>query len=450
MRFATGYGALNTSLAWRCTMAASAVSALRLSSTSSSSLRSTPGPAAAFRSTQLHATPSVSALLCAAPHGLARRQRLAAQLLRSQHQRRPHQQQRRRQAGHQPQQRHRRLSCRAEDASAAGVAAAPEVPSVAWPEAAVEEAAASEQVGSGVGIRSMPQLRQKYWTWRGYRIAYATAGEGPPVVLVHGFGASWRHWRANIPALAAAGYTVHALDLLGQGASEKPPGFAYTMETWREQVLDFVKEFVSEPAVLVGNSVGSLAVLMASAEAEEGVVRGTVLMNCAGGMNNKAVMDDWRLQLAAPVLALVDVLLKRPRVARYLFDKIRDRENIRQILLGVYANNKAAVDDELIDLIVTPASDSNAVEAFVSIITGPPGPRPEALIERVRAPLLLVWGDRDTFTPLDGPVGRFFLNLPAANPLVNLVILPGVGHCPHDDAPELVHAKLLPWLAALE
>ena len=44
--------------------------------------------------------------------------------------------------------------------------------------------------------------------WRGHRVQYTTAGCGPPIVLVHGFGASSRHWRFNIGVLAAQGYKV--------------------------------------------------------------------------------------------------------------------------------------------------------------------------------------------------------------------------------------------------
>ncbi len=56
---------------------------------------------------------------------------------------------------------------------------------------------------------------------------------------------------------------VYAIDLLGFGNSDKPVQ-QYSMELWAEQLCDFVSEFTSAPAVLVGNSVGSLACLMVS------------------------------------------------------------------------------------------------------------------------------------------------------------------------------------------
>ena len=97
-----------------------------------------------------------------------------------------------------------------------------------------------------------------------------------------------------------------------------------------------------------------------------------------------------------------------------------------------------------------PADTEGALDAFVSTVTGPPGPSPIALMPRLAdVPVLVLWGDRDPFTPIDGPVGKFFSRLPSELPNVTLHMLEGVGHCPHDDRPDLVHDRLLPWLDGL-
>lgn len=60
------------------------------------------------------------------------------------------------------------------------------------------------------------------------------------------------------------------------------------MELWRDQLLDFMAEFTGgTAATLVGNSIGGLASLMAAAAAPQGSVRGLVLLNTAGALNNK-------------------------------------------------------------------------------------------------------------------------------------------------------------------
>lgn len=80
-------------------------------------------------------------------------------------------------------------------------------------------------------------------------------------------------------------------------------------------------------------------------------------------------------------------------------------------------------------------------------MTGPPGPNPVKLMPRISIPVLVLWGDQDPFTPLNGPVGKYFSSLPYQLSNVRLYVLEGVGHCPHDDKPDLVHGNLLPWLS---
>lgn len=100
-------------------------------------------------------------------------------------------------------------------------------------------------------------------------------------------------------------------------------------------------------------------------------------------------------------------------------------------------------------IIRRPADDIGALDAFVSVVTGPPGPSPITLMPKISLPVLVLWGDQDPFTPIDGPVGKYFSSLPSQLSNVKLYIIEGVGHCPHDDRPALVHEKLLPWLACL-
>lgn len=305
------------------------------------------------------------------------------------------------------------------------------------------------------------------WNWRGHNINYATAGCGRPVVLVHGFGASLGHYRKTIPALAAEGYKVYALDLLGFGASDKPL-LPYSIELWAELVAEFTAEFTaaSPPpsgppacdsmsgspsgpgAVLVGNSIGSLVCLAAAASAPPGKVAGLCLLNSAGAMNNKGVISDWRIALALPLFWLIDLLLSIRPVARALFDNVRDRETLAKVLQGVY-RNPDAVDDDLVDIIAGPSYDENALDVFVSVITGPAGPRPWDLLPRIDAPIFIAWGDRDPFTPVDGPVGKFMMELAGERTGTEFALLPDVGHCPQDDRPELLHARLMPWLAGV-
>jgi len=281
-----------------------------------------------------------------------------------------------------------------------------------------------------------------------------SAGQGPPIILVHGFGASLGQFRKNIPALAAAGYQVYAVDLLGFGASSKPADLQFSMQVWCDQLADFVTDVV-QPAcgaaqgiVFVGNSIGSLSALMASAVLPDDTVRGLVLLNCAAGMNNKAVLGDWRIALAMPIFYLIDFILKSS-IGKWLFEKIRQKENIRGALTNIYASSES-VDDELVDLFHSPSCDEGAADVFISVYTGQEaGPTPMEVLPSVKGPMLVLWGEEDVLTPLDGPGGVFFRGLALVRPNTEFQTLPGCGHCPHDDRPALVNEKLLAWVGSL-
>lgn len=60
-------------------------------------------------------------------------------------------------------------------------------------------------------------------------------------------------------------------------------------------------------------------------ESTNALVRGLVLLNCAGGMNNKAIVDDWRIKLLLPLLWLFDFLLKQRGIASSIFERVKQR-----------------------------------------------------------------------------------------------------------------------------
>jgi pimeloyl-ACP methyl ester carboxylesterase len=89
------------------------------------------------------------------------------------------------------------------------------------------------------------------------RLHYVEAGEGPLVVLLHGFPEFWYAWRLQIPALAAAGLRVVAPDLRGYNLSSKPNGVgAYSSAHLAGDVRDLIAERGASRAHLVGHDWG--------------------------------------------------------------------------------------------------------------------------------------------------------------------------------------------------
>jgi pimeloyl-ACP methyl ester carboxylesterase len=262
------------------------------------------------------------------------------------------------------------------------------------------------------------------------------------LILIHGFGAAIGHWRKNIPVLAAAGYRVFALDLLGFGGSEKPP-LEYTLELWEELLKDFWAEQVKQPAVFAGNSIGGLLCLMVMAHHPE-ISAGGVLLNCAGGLNHRPEELNLPLRL---IMGTFTKLVSSDAIGPFLFNRIRQKSRLRQTLLQVY-RDRQAVTDELIDLIYQPSCDPGAQKVFASILTAPPGPSPNELLPLVKAPLLVLWGEADPWTPIKG--AKIYQDLAEqaveTGHSVQFASIPNAGHCPHDECPDKVNQLMLDWL----
>lgn len=106
----------------------------------------------------------------------------------------------------------------------------------------------------------------------GISMHVAEAGEGPLVVLCHGFPELWYSWRHQFPALVGAGYHVVAPDQRGYGETDRPDEIAaYDIEQLSADILGLVDALGSERAVLVGHDWGSPVVFHTALRAPERV-----------------------------------------------------------------------------------------------------------------------------------------------------------------------------------
>jgi len=285
------------------------------------------------------------------------------------------------------------------------------------------------------------------WNWKGFPIHYQFAGtQGPPVVLVHGFGASSGHWRKNIPGLAAIA-RVYAIDLIGFGASAKPaPGpFApaehveYSFETWGQQIADFCREVVEEPAFVVGNSIGCIAAMQAAVYAPQ-LVLSMALINCSLRLlhDRKRAGLPWYRRIGAPI---VQKILTFKPIGKLFFNQLANPSTVRKILRQAYKHPEV-VTDELVDLLLAPARDPGAVDVFLAFTRYSQGPLPEDLLAVLPCPALLLWGTDDPWEPI--AIARQELShFPVVE---DFVPLEGLGHCPQDEAPEVVNPILKDWI----
>lgn len=288
-------------------------------------------------------------------------------------------------------------------------------------------------------LRNLNQ--EKTWSWHDYSITYQSSGQrGPAVILIHGFGASWGHWRKNLPVLGET-CRCYAMDLIGFGGSAKPtPGVEinYDFETWGQQVADFCQEVIGEPVFLVGNSIGCL-VAMQTAVANPDLVLGVGLINCSLRLLHDSKREEmpWYRRLGAPLLQKI---LNQKLIGDFFFQQLAKPEVVRKILLKAY-NRPEAVSDELIDILMKPAADPGAADVFVAFTNYSQGPLPEELLPQLQCPAIILWGEEDPWEPIE--LGRDFAKFPTVEKFIPLESL---GHCPQDEAPELVNPILQEWI----
>lgn len=279
------------------------------------------------------------------------------------------------------------------------------------------------------------------WTWRTYPITYAQEGsQGPAIVLVHGFGASWGHWRKLMPLLAEH-YQVYALDLLGFGASAKPtPGaaIAYTFETWGALVGDFCREVVQAPATVVGNSIGCVVAMQTAVDYPDWV-QGVALINCS----LRLLHDRYRSTLPwfrRTGAGMMQSMLGVQWLGRQFFQAIAKPKTVRRILLQAYAQ-PAAVTDDLVTMLMTPAADVGAADVFLAFTRYSQGPLPEDLLAILPCPALILWGVEDPWEPID--LGRRLAEFDCVDAFIPLE---QAGHCPQDEVPEVIAPLLQDWM----
>ena len=265
----------------------------------------------------------------------------------------------------------------------------------------------------------------------GSRARFLRAGEdGPPVVLIHGLGASAEIWSANIGALAA-GHRVFVPDLPGFGRTAMPPGMDFSPAAYSRFVRDFMAALGIGRAALVGHSLGGGVALRVTLD-DPGRVDRLVLASSAG------LGPDVSLPLRIASLPFFDRVFFRPPLP--VFTRF-----LRRL---VY--DPAAISPEFARLYYDMFFQPGAVRAFTAILRAVVtirGARP-GILEPIReglgtiaAPVLILWGRRDRILP----VGQA-LDAAGRIPGARLHIFERCGHMPNVEYPEAFNRLVLEFL----
>ncbi|HEX4246392.1 MAG TPA: alpha/beta fold hydrolase [Pseudonocardia sp.] len=268
-----------------------------------------------------------------------------------------------------------------------------------------------------------------------------TEAGAPPIVLVHGLGGSHLDWAPLGPGLAE-GRRVVALDLRGFGLTPGE-GRAATVMANVDLLDRFLREVLGRPAVLVGNSMGGLISLL-QADRNPETVAGLALLDPAlpqpGPRPELRVIG---LALACVLPGIGELALRAERTF------ITPRQRVQNVLAHCFADPSRA-SDELVEALVAMAewrlrrADNVApfLAAIRSTIPLVAGRRHRGAMAAVQVPVLLIHGEQDRLVAAESSRAAA-----AANPRWRTRFLPGVGHMPQAEAPELVLDTMADWLA---
>ncbi len=248
-------------------------------------------------------------------------------------------------------------------------------------------------------------------------------GDGPTVVLAHGFAHPADSWRPVLQRFANAGQSAVAVDMPGFGVAD-----AAQQGPWLPQGDRFLAEVIARhsadgPVVLVGNSLGAALTVRAAASPRRLPIRGIVAMATPGNgwtpLVNAALVGNGRM------LAGVAAVGAPERVRRHGADRL-----VSHLIYG----DRATSDAELVRLLSSQVHDRrSARELLQRAVLMKAEVDAEPTVAGVTCPTVIVHGRRDRIVALASS-----RHLHHAIPHSRLVVFDHAGHCPQLDAPEAV------------
>jgi epoxide hydrolase 4 len=285
----------------------------------------------------------------------------------------------------------------------------------------------------------LTDVRDGYAELSEVRLHYVEAGEGPLVVLVHGFPEFWFSWRFQIPALVTAGFRVVAPDMRGYNLSSRPSKVAaYDVDRLAADVRDLIRERGAERAFVAGHDWGGAAAWVAAMNHREVVERLAVL----NVPHPRRMLQGLRTprQLARSWYILFFQLPWLPELA------LRARGWWAWRRLFANEARPGAFTPRHIERYVEawsqPGAPTGMLSPYRAAFRQAPG-RAQARIRPVEAPTLVIWGERDRHLGAE-------LAEPEVADVPNLervVRLPEASHWVHQDEPERVSQLLVDFFS---
>jgi pimeloyl-ACP methyl ester carboxylesterase len=282
-------------------------------------------------------------------------------------------------------------------------------------------------------------LRDGYAELSDVRLHYVEAGEGPLVVLVHGFPEFWFSWRFQISALVGAGFRVVAPDMRGYNLSSRPTKVAaYDIDSLAADVRDLIRERGAERALLAGHDWGGAVAWLTAMNHPEAVERLATL----NSPHPRQMLHGLRRprQLARSWYMLFFQLPWLPELSA----RARDWWGWRRLFANEARPGAFTPQDmeRYVEAWSQPGAPAAMINFYRAALRQSPR-RAEARIRPVEAPTLVIWGERDRHLGAELAEPE-----PADVPnLERVVRLPEASHWVHQDEPGRVSDLLVDFFS---
>lgn len=254
------------------------------------------------------------------------------------------------------------------------------------------------------------------------RMRYVDAGEGSPVVLLHGFASSIENWTTVLPRLEE-NHRVLALDLKGFGWTDRPEG-DYSPRAQARHVAELMDARGIERAAFVAHSWGASVALAFAMEYPERVSR-------------LVLYSAWVYEEQLPSTF---IWARASGLGEFLFGGFYKERPEDKLAMAFY--DKRYITQELVDSVGEALHRPGTTAAALAAVRGQRYAEVEKNYRKIDLPTLLLWGREDGVTHLSAGE-RLSRELPRAE----LVVFPGCGHFPMIEAFESSTTRLIDFLA---
>ena len=262
--------------------------------------------------------------------------------------------------------------------------------------------------------RKYANAESQFVTLQGMPVHYRDEGRGPPLVLLHGTGASLHTWDGWISPLKHD-FRIIRLDLPGFGLTGPAADDDYTIRRYVDFLREFTRELNLDRFHLAGNSLGGRIAWNYALEYAGDVDR-LVLIDAAGYPRAQVIDDSMIFKIA-----------RTPGI-NWLFTVMTPRSMTERSLREVYGD-PGKVTDEVIDRYFELSLRPGNRRAFVERVLDSSGDM-DGDHRKISQPTLILWGVEDRWIPLADARG-FADDIPGSR----LRVFPGVGHIPMEELP---------------